>query len=425
MEDEEDMEDEEEIVYDSVELSTPPTALSFLPPPPAEPLTATPAPPPSNLDLRRTETIFRDPEFLYSAPRFFNLPINTRMPEICILGRSNAGKSTLINALGGISSKLAGRSHVNSHHKLAITSATAGCTKTMNAYGFGPPGSVQPLSRKEQAARKEAGRSRGEKRGGVKAKIPPEPMPKHKLVLMDMPGYGMNSRADWGAEILKYIERRSILSGAVLLIDAAAGVKAGDRSVLEILRDAGLTTSIVLTKADKLMRFGSTNPAAWRSSVPIREVCQHVWEEVRRVEKAGKLSSWWENAGWTPEIFVTGAGDPKLGGMGVAGARVAIARLAGLVVEPAREVAKPPEVVPYDKLVFSVPSAMPNFESKKVTAEKQDVVREGMPVVGKGRTLKRSRLVRAKPTPPPDPMAMMMGAMHEPPKKGKLGKASF
>lgn len=296
--------------YDS---SGPPTALSFLPPPPNEPLKALTASPPTKLDLLRTDSIFRDPKFLYSAPRFLHLPINTRMPEICILGRSNAGKSTLINALGGFSGKRAGRVHVTSHHKLAITSATAGCTKTMNAYGFGPPGSVQPLTRKQQASRKAAGLSRSAKRAG-KTKIPPEAMPKHNLVLMDMPGYGMNSRADWGAEILKYIQRREILSGAVLLIDAVAGVKDGDRSVLEVLRDAGLTTSIVLTKADKLV--GSGDPAAWRDSARIRAACEHVWEEVRRVEKAGKLSSWWENDGWTPEIFVTGAGASKTGGDG-------------------------------------------------------------------------------------------------------------
>ncbi|CAN8098358.1 unnamed protein product [Discula destructiva] len=402
--------------HDSSAPHSAPTALSFLPPPPTLPVTATLAPEPTKLDLIRTATIFRDPKFLYSAPRFLNLPVNTRMPEICLLGRSNVGKSTLINALGGFGGKKAGTVHVTTSGKLAITSATAGCTKTMNAYGFGPPASVRPLTRKEQKARKDAGLSRSEKRAG-QTKVPPEALPKHNMVLMDMPGYGQNSRADWGEEIMKYLNRREILSGAVLLIDAVAGVKDGDRGVLEVLRDAGLTTSVVLTKADKLVT--DSDPEAWRGSARIREACEHIWAELRRVEGAGQLSSWWEGEGWTPEVFVTGAGDPKMGGMGVDGARVAIARLAGLIDAPAREVAPPPDIVPYDQIVFSVPSSMPKFEVKPVV-QQEEVVRERRPVVGRGRT--RLRTVAKAP---PDPLQAMEAAIRRPSKRGQMGKASF
>lgn len=269
------------------------------------------------------------------------------------------GKSTLINALGGYGGKRAGFMHGVSGTRsgLAITSAQAGCTKTMNAYGFGPPLSVPPLTRRQQEARKEAGRSRSVRRGAGASIDVSERMPRHSLILMDMPGYGQNSREDWGKEILKYLNRREILRGAVLLIDAVAGVKPGDRSVLEVLRDAGLKTSVVLTKADKLVP--DPNPAVWRASGALSEACLHVWQEIRRVERQSETTDWFEGDGWTPEIFVTGAGDPRTGGMGmgVDGAGLAICRLAGHIAEPERKLLEPqPEIVPFDQLVYTTTS---------------------------------------------------------------------
>ncbi|KAF3761493.1 hypothetical protein M406DRAFT_64718 [Cryphonectria parasitica EP155] len=338
----------------------PPPALSYLPTPsPVSPPSVLLADVPPPADITRSAALFRNPKFLYSAPRFLHLPINTRIPEVCILGRSNVGKSTLINALSGYGGKKAGAAHGNAANRkgLAITSAKAGCTKTMNAYGFGPPASVKPLTREEQEQKKEGGRARADRRKKGSGSIKPEGMPKHSLVLMDMPGYGMNSRADWGDEILKYLNRREILSGAVLLIDAVAGVKEGDRMVLEVLRDAGLKTTVVLTKADKLVT--EPDPELWRESMQLRQACLHIYEEMRQVEKKGEMH-WFESDGWTPEIFVTGAGDPKMGGMGIDGARLAICRLAGLVAEPVRKVeVQQPEIVPFDQLVFAAPSLTP------------------------------------------------------------------
>lgn len=334
-----------------------------------------------------------------------------------MLGRSNVGKSTLINALAGLGGKRAGASHGSKNNRagIAITSAKAGCTKTMNAYGFGPPLSTKPLTKAEQAAHKEGGRGRSERRS-AEGKTR-EPMPRHSLIMMDMPGYGLNSRADWGEEILKYINRREILHGAVLLIDAVAGVKQGDRMVLEVLRDAGLKTSVVLTKADKLVN--DTDAVVWESSAPLRQACLHIWQEMRIVEKAGKMD-WFEGDGWNPEVFITGAGDPKLGGMGIDGARLSICRLAGHLGTPLRnfEVAQP-EIVPFDQLVFSKSSSTLPTPQIQPDVELEELEEQVQAPVGRGRV----RPWRARQRV--DQMGLMEAAIERPRARRHLGRASF
>ncbi|KAL2161898.1 hypothetical protein VTH06DRAFT_7683, partial [Thermothelomyces fergusii] len=155
------------------------------------------------------------------------------------------------------------------------------------------------------------------------------PAPQHRLVVVDLPGYGLGSEAAWGVEIQKYLARRRMLRGAVLLVDAVAGVKEADRLALRTLRDAGVRTSVVLTKADKLLR-DADGQRAWRR---VEDVCRAVWAELRAAE-AGS-ATWREGAatGWQREIWVTSAGDPDAdgNGLGIVGARWEICRLAGLV----------------------------------------------------------------------------------------------
>ena len=308
--------------------------LSYIPTPSNDPeQRANPSPPPASAALEASTALFtgQSPKFLYAAPRFLHVRMNTHVPEVCILGRSNVGKSTLINALSGKSSSVAGRVHGNASKRagLAMTSTKAGCTTTLNAYGFGAPPKPPPKG----AVREDDGRpapergpsgfglSRSEKRAGRKRKEPP---PAHSLVVMDMPGYGLSSKAEWGVEIAKYLSRRTMLRGALLLIDAVAGVKDGDRMALGLLRDANVRTTVILTKADKL-GYG----VDFAGDAGVRKRCLSVWEELRSAER--KELTWTEGSGWEPEIWITGAGDPKHGGIGVDGARLAICRMAGLV----------------------------------------------------------------------------------------------
>jgi GTP-binding protein len=199
--------------------------------------------------------------------------------------------------------------------------------------------------------------SRRDKRAERKRR---EPLPKHSLVLVDMPGYGLNSKAEWGAEIAKYLSRRVMLKGAVLLVDAIAGIKNGDRMVLDLLKDAGVRTIVALTKADKLGYGLAAEPGHGENEV--RSRCLEVWDELREMEQ--KSLTWTEGKGWDREIRVTGAGDPRNGGLGVAATRLAICRMAGLI-EPEKRLetsrmagGSPSKIVPFDdaREIFESPS---------------------------------------------------------------------
>lgn len=330
-------------------------AISYLPPPSNDPLQhVVPSQLPSTASLQQASTVFTSqaPRFLYSASRFLQIPVNTHTPEVCLVGRSNVGKSTLINALAGADAELARKAHGLKARTagLAITSRIAGSTKSVNAYGFGPPSKAQRIAALERARevkerlRIERG-SRSERRAKRDLLEPP---PQYRLIMVDLPGYGLGSEAEWGIEIQKYLSRRQMLKGAVLLIDAVAGVKEADRMVLETLRDAQVRTSVVLTKADKLVRDANEERARSR----IEDVCRSVWNELRRAE-AGS-ATWLEGAekGWQREIWITSAGDPDAdgNGIGIVGVRWEICRLAGLV-EDKRVLNPPPKPAAAQKIV--------------------------------------------------------------------------
>ncbi|KAB8079475.1 P-loop containing nucleoside triphosphate hydrolase protein [Aspergillus leporis] len=141
---------------------------------------------------------------IWSAAKFRTTPMSSVEPEVAFLGRSNVGKSSLLNAIMG--------------KEICWTSSKPGRTREMNAFGIG-------------------GMKGGES----------------KIVLLDMPGYGKASRTEWGVEIMKYLQGRRQLRRAFLLVDSLHGLKKKDEDILMLLRRYAIPHQIVISKVDKVL----------------------------------------------------------------------------------------------------------------------------------------------------------------------------
>ncbi|KAI1826671.1 hypothetical protein F4861DRAFT_495814 [Xylaria intraflava] len=229
--------------------------------------------------------------FIYAESDFYKLRKNTRIPEVCVLGRSNVGKSSFVNALAH-----------RPNNRLAYVSSKAGKTRSINTYGFGPAPTIKELQ------------AQGDK-------YKDEDIPAHAFYLVDMPGYGHASLKEWGKNISLYMNKRNGAKGAIVLIDAEVGPKDSDYHLLQLLSTTRLKTAIVLTKADKVKK----------GLEGLRETCRKVWDGIHAIEARATGSEWV----WDKDIYVTavGANDSAVLKSTATTARLAVARLAGLTKE--------------------------------------------------------------------------------------------
>ncbi|NLY65759.1 MAG: YihA family ribosome biogenesis GTP-binding protein [Alcaligenaceae bacterium] len=154
-------------------------------------------------------SILHRASFYTSAAKLHQLP-EPSVPEVCFVGRSNAGKSSAINVLAN-------------QKRLAFSSKTPGRTRLINMFGLPDPiDPEQPLG-----------------------------------FLVDLPGYGYASvardaREEWADVLGAYLRERSSLAGIVLLIDIRRGVTDLDRRLANWIAPTGKPVIALLTKADKL-----------------------------------------------------------------------------------------------------------------------------------------------------------------------------
>ena len=145
------------------------------------------------------------------------------LPEITFAGRSNVGKSSLINALAG-------------RKNLARTSVTPGRTQEINFFNLG-----------------------------------------RRLIMTDLPGYGYaqapkDKVAIWADFIRKYLRGRPNLRRAMVLIDARHGLKDSDLEIMTLMDDSAVNYQVIMTKADKV----KPGPLAATRAAIAKELAEHV-----------------------------------------------------------------------------------------------------------------------------------------------------
>lgn len=185
---------------------------------------STAAPPPDPA-ARAARAWAHSARFVVTASRLHELP-DPGLPEVAFVGRSNAGKSSAINALA-------------QHKGLAFASKTPGRTQHINLFALGPSDAPD-------------------------------------AIWVDLPGYGFaaverEAKQRWQAVVADYLAQRQPLAGLVLLVDARHGFTALDRQLLDYVwprvASGHVRLLVLLTKADKISRRDAQHALAQAQQV--------------------------------------------------------------------------------------------------------------------------------------------------------------
>jgi GTP-binding protein len=257
--------------------------------------------------------------FLFSASKLPNIPADSNTPEIAFLGRSNVGKSSLLNAL--LNKKNAKIAHESKH---------PGRTKTMNLFGVG--GAAEGVSSK-RVAKKGMSLEMLEKNSSSRKELKRSTEVRNiigqgGLVVVDCPGYGYGSRDEWGEVVIRYLQKREQLVRAYLLVDITVGLKKSDEDILKILREADTPHQVVLSKVDKILFPGGKLDL---DSLPQRLDKLRVLQD----EFKGKIASHGSTS-MSSDVLCTSSNDRYLGKykrIGIEELQYAVLDAAGLVGE--------------------------------------------------------------------------------------------
>jgi GTP-binding protein len=174
-------------------------------------------------EISEGERLFRlEPRFIWAAKTMADLP-ETGAPEICFAGRSNVGKSSLVNAMVG-------------RKGLARASSEPGRTRELIFFSLADKNDYE------------------------------------RLRIVDLPGYGhavasKTEIARWNSATRDFLRGRTTLKRAFVLVDSRHGLKPNDLEVMKMLDTSALSYQIVLTKIDKLKKgeldgvYGATSAA--------------------------------------------------------------------------------------------------------------------------------------------------------------------
>jgi GTP-binding protein len=180
----------------------------------------------SPADIEAARKLFAGPcDFVAGAASFESL-IPISLPEVAFAGRSNVGKSSLVNALTG-------------RNALARTSSSPGHTRQINFFDLG-----------------------------------------QRLCLVDLPGYGFaqvsrSMKETWQDLASAYLRGRPTLKRVCLLIDSRHGVKDSDRETMRNLDAAAVSYQLILTKVDHLKHGGIARAVATAEAVARKHVAAH------------------------------------------------------------------------------------------------------------------------------------------------------